>query len=370
VLAVCRRITGHAHDAEDVFQAVFLVLARRAGSMTAPEAVGNWLYGVAVRIARQARAMAVKRRARERLTDPLPERGCTDAEPLAESDRAILDEELAQLPDRYRELVVLCDLEGEPQVELARRFGLPVGTVYSRLATARARLAGRLRKRGLAPAVAAAIKVCEVPRSLAATVARMGSDVAGTVPAHVASLADGAIRAMTFFQYKIAVTVVVLALFGAGAAYAAGLFDPRPADQPPPKKNEVADQPARKAKLTPEELKERDLKLLQGKWVVIHEVYVNTTQKGDRGTWVFKGDKIITNDKTEGTFTIDTTTRPRQLIRKFTDDENRKRTFAYIYTFDEDHLLLSGRVAFFDEDHPPRDFSSDLHFLRLERRDD
>src|SRR5262245_18404606 len=129
VLSVCRRITGHTHDAEDAYQAVFLTLARKAAAVTRGEAVGNWLYGVAVRTARHARTAAARHRAREFPTDPLPDTGRSDPPPFPAADRAVLDEELARLPDRYRTLVVLCDLEGEPQAALARRFGLAVGTI-------------------------------------------------------------------------------------------------------------------------------------------------------------------------------------------------------------------------------------------------
>jgi RNA polymerase sigma factor (sigma-70 family) len=208
VLAVCQRVTGHAQDAEDAFQAVFLTLARRAGDVADREAVGNWLYGVAVRTARRARAEAARRRAREAPTDPLPDSGRPDPDRLASDARAALDEELARLPDKYRTPVVLCDLGGEPQAALARRLGVPVGTVYSRLATARARLAERLRKRGLGPLAVglSALGAAAVSPRLARAAAALATS--GPIPSAVSALLNGASR--TMYSQKLTAAVAVL----------------------------------------------------------------------------------------------------------------------------------------------------------------
>jgi RNA polymerase sigma factor (sigma-70 family) len=147
VLAVCRRITRHVQDAEDAFQATFHVLARKAGTLNPAGAVAGWLFGVAVKAAGEARKRTGRRTARESLMATLPETGRCDPEPTFEVCAAVA-EELAGLPERYRSLVVACDLEGEPQATAARRLGIPAGTVYSRLSTARRLLADRLRQRG------------------------------------------------------------------------------------------------------------------------------------------------------------------------------------------------------------------------------
>lgn len=119
-----------------------------------------------------------------------------------------------------------------------------------------------------------------------------------------------------------------------------------------------------------EELKARDLRKLQGKWAVVREVYCGTLQEGDRGTWTFKDDTLKVNDLPEAKFAVNVSARPKRLVRTFTDKEGRKRTRGYIYTFDDDHLLLSGRFEFFNEEKPPADFGSDMNFLRLKRQDD
>jgi RNA polymerase sigma factor (sigma-70 family) len=107
VLGVCRRVLRNTHDAEDAFQATFLVLARRAASVRRPAALGNWLYGVAHRTALAARRSADRRRAKEAKVTPRTATA-TDSEELL----AVLDEELRSLPEKYREAVVWCDLQG------------------------------------------------------------------------------------------------------------------------------------------------------------------------------------------------------------------------------------------------------------------
>src|SRR5262245_60854516 len=144
VWGVCRRQLSH-HDAEDAFQATFLV--RKAASIAQREAVGNWLYGVAHQTALQARRSAARRRAREVQVTEMP-----DAEAPQErwADlQPLLDEELSRLPDHYRTVIVLSDLEGRTRKEVAAQLGCPEGTVASRLVRARSMLAKRLTQRGV-----------------------------------------------------------------------------------------------------------------------------------------------------------------------------------------------------------------------------
>src|SRR5262249_54392705 len=146
VLGVCQRLLGNHHDAEDAFQATFMVLAKKAATVRPRGMVGHWLYGVACRTALEARVAAARRRARGKgyaMTR-------TPATPIEWDDlRPVLDEELQRLPEKYRAAVVLCELEGKSRKEAARLLGIPEGTLSSRLATARRRLARRLARRGL-----------------------------------------------------------------------------------------------------------------------------------------------------------------------------------------------------------------------------
>src|SRR5688572_12043831 len=138
VLRVCRRLLGQEQDAEDAFQATFLVLARKAASIVPREAVGGWLYGVACRTAQAARGRRGRREARERTMSEPPERATPpEAERLWEELVPLLDRELGRLPQKYRLAVVLCELEGRSRKEAARQLGIPEGTLSSRLAAAR-----------------------------------------------------------------------------------------------------------------------------------------------------------------------------------------------------------------------------------------
>src|SRR5262245_58279555 len=135
VLGVARRVVGHVQDAEDVFQATFLILAQKANSVARSESVGTWLYQVAYRAALRARASNTRRQAVEQQVAVMPHPTVAPLEP--QDWRPLLDEELSQLPRKYREALVLCELEGRSRREVAQSLGVPEGTLSSRLAAAR-----------------------------------------------------------------------------------------------------------------------------------------------------------------------------------------------------------------------------------------
>jgi RNA polymerase sigma factor (sigma-70 family) len=183
VLGVCRRLLGHEQDAEDAFQAAFLVLAQKAGSVRKRESLASWLYGVAYRVALDAAGAIARRRSRERQVDRMPHPEVPAPEP--QDWRPLLDRELSALPEKYRAAVVLCDLEGRPRKEAARRLGCPEGTLSSRLAQGRALLAGRLSRRGvalsggaLAASLAGGAATAAVPAHLALSTAKVATLVA------------------------------------------------------------------------------------------------------------------------------------------------------------------------------------------------
>ena len=155
VFGVCRRVTGHPQDAEDACQATFLQLAKKAGSLRNAALLGNWLSGVAFRVAWRARRSAARRRAREVPVAVLPDQPAPAPTPLAPELAPILDAELAALPACYRDAIVLCDLRGASREEAAAALGIPEGTLSSRLANGRKRLAARLTRRGVALSAAA-----------------------------------------------------------------------------------------------------------------------------------------------------------------------------------------------------------------------
>ncbi|QDU24065.1 sigma-70 family RNA polymerase sigma factor [Urbifossiella limnaea] len=223
VLAACRRMLPTPADADDAFQAVFLVLLRKAGAVRPAGAVGGWLHGVAVRTAQKARVAAARRRRRE-MTRVLTSPEESSLSPAEHAElRAVLDEELAKLPEPQRAALVLCDLAGKTRAEAAADLGCPEGTVAARVHRARKALAERLTRRGVtAPAVVAA---AAVPAELAAAVARFADG--GPIPAAVRSLADGVVRGMAAHPLSLAVAALAAAAIAAGALWAAG---PAPAE--------------------------------------------------------------------------------------------------------------------------------------------
>ncbi len=213
VRAVCRRVTGDAHAADDAFQAAFLVLARRAAVVKPPEAVRGWLYGVAVNTARETRAAAARGRCREVPMAEVPERP-TPAPPRAEADELqMLDEEIAGLPEHLRAAVVLCELDGVQRKDAAFALGIPEGTLSSRLAKARNMLARRLRRRGVLLSVAAlagsrSAFAASVPYTLVnAATCLVGST---SPPAAVLELARGVFRMMLLKKLKLGATLLAL----------------------------------------------------------------------------------------------------------------------------------------------------------------
>ena len=165
VFAICRRTLGREHDAEDAFQAAFLVLAQKAGRIREPRLLSAWLYGVAVRVANKAKARAARRR--EEARAEVPEPLTADVEAVSDIG-PVLDAELAALPEWYRQAVLLCDVQELSRTEAAARLGIPEGTLSSRLAVGRKRLAARLARRGVAlsdPALASVARSCPAMRA-------------------------------------------------------------------------------------------------------------------------------------------------------------------------------------------------------------
>ena len=213
VLRACRAALSDEHDAQDAFQATFLVLARRAGSLWVRDSLGPWLHATALRVAAVARSARARRRAHER--EAAARAVETSGTPAFDDLGAALHEELGRLPARERAAVVLCYLEGRTCEEAARDLGCPAGTIKSRLAAARARLRERLARRGLAPTIgamgaflAAKGAPAAVPAALAETTARAaacvaaGHAAAGVASTAAAALTEGVMKAMIWTKLK------------------------------------------------------------------------------------------------------------------------------------------------------------------------
>jgi RNA polymerase sigma factor (sigma-70 family) len=263
VWGVCRRVLRDPHDAEDAFQATFLVLARKASSIRKQSSLGSWLYGVAFRLSCQLRKRLVRQRRHEQ-TGPNPDELDTDRpdphpEPAQELSLrealTILDEEVGRLPEKFRAPVVLCYLQGKTNEEAARDLRCPAGTLKSRLLRARELLSARLTQRGAAlsagslTVLLATAADAAVPPTRAAVASAMAFVSGGVAPEGAVRLACEMIRTMTMNKIRrIAFgLLVLLGLLGSGAA--ALMYQAAPAAPPaePDKGPAPAEQPKPRA---------------------------------------------------------------------------------------------------------------------------
>jgi RNA polymerase sigma factor (sigma-70 family) len=353
VLGVCRRLLSNAHDAEDAFQAAFMVLIRKGPSLLPRQTLGNWLYGVAYHVALKARAAGWKRRAKERRAAAMskPEASIEDT---ALDLLPLLDRELDRLPDRYREAVVLCDLEGKTRKEAARQLAIAAGTLSGRLTTARRMLAKRLTRRGVTLSVAALAAVLTPgttsagvsPALLGATVTSAAALAAGTgaLSPQVAALTHGMMRSLLLAKLKLATAVLLtLALLSGGVpAYRlAAAKTPGPPDVPDAVAPVAEVPPQRPRDAVP---KPTDKERLQGAWVPVKAIVSGRpTDPGDkkirRSALAFDGDNAAVWDA-KGSYTLDPDQNPRQLDIVLAI-KDRKEVLQAIYEFDGDRLLVS-----------------------------
>jgi RNA polymerase sigma factor (sigma-70 family) len=305
VLSVCRRMLRCDHDAEDAFQAAFLLLARKAGAIRRREAVAGWLYQTACRIALRARETARKRPV------AVPP-GAEPTTPDSETDaiwrdlRPVLDEEVGRLPEKYRLPIILCYLQGRTYAEASQVLKCPRGTVAIRLQRARELLRGRLTRRGLAltaattavlaaqRTVSAALPAALVHTTLkAALLFAAGKAVAGAVSSQALTWTQGVLR--TMFLSKLKILAAVALLMGATGT-GAGLLMTLKAEAPSPTKTDpppaVAQAKSDKPPVeTPDENEERPAKDV---------VEAPSTQQGAIaliGTEIKKDEKVPERDR-------------------------------------------------------------------------
>ncbi len=246
VLGVCQRVLNHEQDAEDVFQATFLVLARKAADIRKQASLGSWLYGVAYRLALKARAAAARRRDRERRCGAMLQTD-SDSQAAWRELRPVLDEELARLPFKHRAPLILCYLEGKTHAEAARTLGWSLGSMSKRLSRARALLRRRLERRGMTLSAAllvmllgtqtrAALPAGLVQASLkAALLVAAGQTAAGVATTSALNLMGGGLRAMVYAKlFRLGTLMLACALAVGGIGWVTQNLSARPdaPDQP------------------------------------------------------------------------------------------------------------------------------------------
>jgi RNA polymerase sigma factor (sigma-70 family) len=232
VLGVCRRLLS-PEDAEDAFQATFLILALKAKSIRPREMLAGWLHGVARQVTLRARRASARRLQREQTVAVLPEAESVSHEHWNDV-MPVLDQEITHLPEHYRIVIVLCDLENLTRHETAQRLSLPEGTVNSRLARARTLLAKRLTQRGVVLSagvlpVIAQNASANVPIAMVSSVVRIAflasaeNAARGVISAQVATLMQGVEQAMLATKLKLVVVVsLMLGAVGFACAVTAG----------------------------------------------------------------------------------------------------------------------------------------------------
>jgi RNA polymerase sigma factor (sigma-70 family) len=228
VFGVCRRVLNSSHDAEDAWQATFLILARKAGTVRKQGSVASWLHGVALRVSSKVRERE-GRRAQAALPDDLPAEAAGDELTWGEV-RRVLDEELQRLPERFRRPLVLCYLEGKTRDEAAGELGWSPTTFRGRLDTAREQLRRRLNRRGIAlPAALLAAVLSQAAGASVLPLSRVDvtvrAAVAGTVPTALARLVEAGARTTTA---KLALLVGMFAAISIGGGFYFGGSDRGP----------------------------------------------------------------------------------------------------------------------------------------------
>jgi RNA polymerase sigma factor (sigma-70 family) len=365
VYRVCWRVLQQTEDAEDAFQATFLVLARNLAAVRDRDSLASWLHGVAHRIALKARSLGATRKQHEARA-PVPSAVPPDDLTWKEL-RAVLDAELARLPEKWRLPLVLCYLEGRTQDEAAAELGYSANTLRRRLEDARAALGRRLSRRGFGSAALAAVLVSDCasrgtasPATTSATIETMtlvttGRTPASAVPPKVAALAEG-VTATSLNKFKAAAVLLVVGALGTlGAA-----FQPLQARVKPPPAGTRADPPqVAKPTPAPDVQPRTDTEKLQGTWEVI-ETRVNgetyPTHDSTDHLLVIESDKFRRTCMPKesarpklgvyggtiflATFKLNTKTSPRNIDLEMSKDPEAHEVCLGIYKLDGDDLMI------------------------------
>lgn len=355
VWGVCRRALPGHHDAEDAFQATFLVLSRKAASVLPREMLANWLYGVANRTALKAKATVARRRLRERQVAEMPEPETGHQAPWDDLGD-LLDRELVALPVKYRVPIVLCDLEGKGHKEAAEHLGWPIGTLSGRLARARAMLAKRLTRRGLGPSAGSfavmprqGAEPSGVPTPLVTSTVKAAIPFAtgrvetiGMISTEVVALSNGVLGDLMMTKLIAAIGVCLtggIVAFGGVLGYRI-----LPAQEARGIGDNAVGLVARAEDPAPD-----DAKLLEGEWRGV-EIEVNgkrvTNDEVKDLRMAFKGDDMTVRGASgeggvrKSTFKRDPDESPKAIDITSLDGQEKGQTTACIYSLEDGRLRL------------------------------
>jgi RNA polymerase sigma factor (sigma-70 family) len=347
VRAACRRALGASPDAEDAFQAVFVILARKAASVRNAALLGPWLHTIAVRAANRARKVARRHQDRERQVATMPEPALPPPPPEPSDWLPLLDAAIQRLPERWRVPLVLCELEGKSRAEAARQLGLSEGTLSSRLARAREALRRRLCRAGTVVAgagLSAAFAYCHeaMPAQLLTTTTQAA--LSGVTSTSVAALTQGVLQAMLLTKLKTALLLVLAVAALSGVLAVAGYAIVQPQDA------------------------KADKEKLQGTWEFVSAQTGGKEAQGAEAEQmkmmkvVFKGDKVTA--KFECTYAIDPGKKPKEFDLKVDEGPELERgTWKGIYELKGDELTLC--MALPNQNRPTEFASKEGEFIML-----
>jgi RNA polymerase sigma factor (sigma-70 family) len=356
VFGVCRRSLHHAQDAEDAFQATFLILVRKAADIGKRELLGNWLYGVASRVSARARLVAARRQTRE-VTD-MERVAAATREPTPSTNLSEpLEEEVRRLPAKYRGPVVLCYLEGRTNEEAAGELRCPIGTVKTRLARAREMMRKRLTRRGVvlstaaivtalsAETLAASLSPVLIDSTLKAAMCFAAGDTAasGLVSAQAIALTKGVLHTMFVTKVKtVAALVLALVVVGGGG----GMLTYRLlGNESPTKKTD----------------KKVDKENIQDTWIAVSAEADGQAAPAEAikdVTVVITADKVVFNPKGENrvsTYKLDSTKTPKVIVLTPLDGPAKGESLRAIYELKGDRLKLCLQNGKGD---PPTEFAT------------
>jgi RNA polymerase sigma-70 factor (ECF subfamily) len=369
VLAVCRRVLGDADDAEDAFQATFLVLARKAASVRRTASLAGWLHRVAHAVAANARRERTRRRRREGEAPPAGSQAPADVS--WRDVQAALDEELRRLPERYRAPLIFCYLDGRTRDEAARRLGLTPGTLHGRLERGRRILRERLTRRGFALSatlLALAVGQGAARAALSPTVTlataraalRFARREAPAVSGHVLSLTREVLKAMLLTKLKLGATAVLCAALLLVAGVAGTHANPAPDARTLPGSAVRAAVKDAGAPGIPAAARE-----LQGEWQAVAAESNGEKSDADDVTnlrMTFRGEEVLVHGA-DGAgrarrlrFKLHPGTSPRGIDLTSLDGPQKGQTSAWIYALEKGRLRLCGQS---DKPGPrPTDFTT------------